>query len=116
MLFSLLKHYLELCTTDTALKVSRSFTVSPLQYLMVLKTFSPGCGVQASLMLFYSTALKGFRDIGLPAIFSPMVSRWAVGKSLSGLYLRNRDCRKLPLGRDFGWGGVGVQHHGVTLI
>ena len=38
--------------TDTAQKVSRSCTVSPLLYLMVIKTFLPGCGVWASLMLF----------------------------------------------------------------
>ena len=59
MWFSLLKYYLELFITDTALKVSGSFTVSsftdsPLLYLMVLKTISPGCGVQASLMLFWN--------------------------------------------------------------
>ena len=53
MLFSLLKHCLELFITDTVLKVFRSFTVSPLVYLMVLKTFSPGCGVWASLMLLF---------------------------------------------------------------
>ena len=35
------------------LKVSRYIcTVSLLLYHMVLKTISPGCGVQASLMLF----------------------------------------------------------------
>ena len=53
MLFSLLKHHLDLTITDTALKVSRSlycFTTS--LYLMVLKTISPGCGVRASLILF----------------------------------------------------------------
>ena len=53
MLFSLLKYYWELFITDPALKVSSSFTVSPLLYLMVLKTFSPGCGVRASLMPFF---------------------------------------------------------------
>ena len=25
-------------------------------------------------------------------------------------------CRKFILGRDIGWGGVGVQRHGLTLI
>ena len=44
--------YLELYIIDTALKVSRSCTVSLLLYLMVLKTISPGCGVQASTMQF----------------------------------------------------------------
>ena len=43
MLFSLLKHHLDLNITDTALKVSRSHGV---------ETISPGCGVRASLMLF----------------------------------------------------------------
>ena len=57
MLFSLLKHYFEL-----ALTVSRSFTVSPLLYLMVLKTVSPGCGVRASVMLFFSLSHLCSRD------------------------------------------------------
>ena len=51
MLFSLLKHYLELYITDTALKVFRSlycFTTSIFH--VVLKTISPGCGVRASLL------------------------------------------------------------------
>ena len=55
MLFSLLKHYLDLYISDTALKVSRSLTlctVSLLLYVMVLKTISPGGGAWASLMLF----------------------------------------------------------------
>ena len=50
MLFSLLKHYLNLHISDTALSVL--WCVSLLLYIMVLKTISPGCGVQASLMLF----------------------------------------------------------------
>ena len=54
MLFSLLKHYLDLYITDTALRVSDLSAVSLLLYLMVLKTISPGCGVKASLMLFFS--------------------------------------------------------------
>ena len=48
MLFSLLKYYLD---TDTALKVC---TVALFLYLMVLKIISPGCGVWASLMLFFN--------------------------------------------------------------
>ena len=52
MLFSILKHYLDLYVSDTELKVSQSCTVSVLLCVMVLKTISPGCGVRASLMLF----------------------------------------------------------------
>ena len=37
-------------------------------------------------------------------------------KILSGLYLRNSKVWKLILGRDIGWGVVGVHHHGVVLI
>ena len=62
MLFSLLKHYLELFITDTALKVSRSFTVSPLLYLLVLKTYSPVCGIRASLMLFFHNLAALFKQ------------------------------------------------------
>ena len=45
MLFPLLKYFWEL-------EYSNLCTVSLLLYLMVLKTVSPGCGVQVSLMLF----------------------------------------------------------------
>ena len=53
MLFSLLKHYLDLYITDTALKVS-----GPLYYFTTsishgVENFSSGCGVRASLMLFF---------------------------------------------------------------
>ena len=51
MLFCLLKHYLELYITDTALKVSRSLYCFIL-YLMVMKTISLGFGVRVSVMLF----------------------------------------------------------------
>ena len=46
----MLKYYLDLYITDTALKVSRSFH---FLCLMVLKTISPGCGVRGSPMLFF---------------------------------------------------------------
>ena len=60
MLFSLLKHYLDLYITDTVLKVSRSlycFTTS-LSY-GVEHYISPGCGVWPSLMLFYEIGHGG---------------------------------------------------------
>ena len=59
LLYSLLKHYLGLYITDTAPKVSDICTVPLLLYLMVLKTISPGCGVQASLMLYFQTFGSG---------------------------------------------------------
>ena len=55
--FLIFRHYflclniIDLYITDNALKVSRS--VSLLLYLIVLKNVSPGCGVQASVMLFF---------------------------------------------------------------
>ena len=52
MLFSVLKHCLDLYISGTALKVSQTCTVSLFLYIMVLKTFFPGCGVWASLLLF----------------------------------------------------------------
>ena len=55
MLFSLLKNHFDLNITDTALKYLDISPVSLLLYLMVLKTISPGCGVRASLMLFFVT-------------------------------------------------------------
>ena len=53
MLFSLLKH-LELFIANTALKVSRSFTVSPLLYLSVEKFFPRlwGTGISDAIFLF----------------------------------------------------------------
>ena len=62
MLYSLLKHYLELFITDIALKVSRSFTVSPLLYLMVLKTFFPrlwGKGISNAILFSTAKVMQG---------------------------------------------------------
>ena len=55
MLFSLLKHYLDLYVTDTALKLSQSLYCFSTSISHVLKTISPGCGVRTSLMLIVST-------------------------------------------------------------
>ena len=52
MLFSLLKHYLELYITDNALKVSPSLYCFTTSISHGVKIISPGCGVRASLMLF----------------------------------------------------------------
>ena len=52
MLFSLLKHYLELYITDNALKVSHSLHCFTTSISHVVEIISPGCGVWASLMLF----------------------------------------------------------------
>ena len=60
--YSLLKHYLELCITDNALKVSQSPYCFTTLDLMVLKTISPGCGVRASLMLFLMLQLNSSAD------------------------------------------------------
>ena len=49
MLFSLLKHHLDLNITDSALKVY-CFTTS-ISY--GAETISPGCGLRASLMLYF---------------------------------------------------------------
>ena len=56
MLFSLIKHYLDLYISDPAESFHIFCTVSLLLYFMVLKTISPGCGVRASLMLFLALA------------------------------------------------------------
>ena len=70
MLFSLLKHYLSLYITDTALKVFKylyCFTTS-----ISLGVETPGCGVQASLMPFLSYI---FQDI-LPLCYFPPQARY----------------------------------------
>ena len=84
MLFCLFKHYLD---TDTALKVSQSLYCFTTSISHDVENYSPGCGVQASLILFYSTDFKDSADI----IFTHgiQIGRWVAGKSLSGLYLRN---------------------------
>ena len=51
MLFSLLKHYLDLYISDTALKVFRSLYC--LLYVMVLKLFPRLWGMGISLVLFF---------------------------------------------------------------
>ena len=61
MLFSLLKHYLELYITDNALKVSASLYCFTTSISHGVEIISPGCGVRASLMLFFVTwACKHF--------------------------------------------------------
>ena len=45
--------YLNIIWTLTLLTLPNLCTVSLLLYLMVLKTIFPGCGVRASLMLFF---------------------------------------------------------------
>ena len=52
-------------------------------------------------------------------LLSPMVSGWAGGRReivCPGCISETVRCRKFILGRDIGWGGVGVQRHGLTLI
>ena len=49
----LIKHYLDFCVTDTALKVSDLCTVSLLLYLMVLKTIFQSCWIRASLIAIF---------------------------------------------------------------
>ena len=52
MLFSRLKHYLELYITDTALKVFQSLYFITASVFHGGEVISSGCGVRASLMLF----------------------------------------------------------------
>ena len=54
MLFSLLKHYLELYITDNALKVLRSLYCFATSISHGVDIISPGCGVRVSLMLVSS--------------------------------------------------------------
>ena len=57
-------------------------------------------------------------------LFSPILSRWVGGwvfgyqenVCLGCISGKVRCSKKLILGRDIGWGGVGVQRHGETLI
>ena len=53
MLFSVLKHYLELYITDNALKVSPSLYCFTTSISHSVEMISPGCRVRASLMLFF---------------------------------------------------------------
>ena len=53
MLFCLLENYLDLYITDTALKVSRSLYCFTTSVSDGVETISPGCGVRASVKLFF---------------------------------------------------------------
>ena len=55
MLFSLVKHYLELYITDTAVKVFRSLYYFTTSISHGVENFFPRLGVWASLMLLYVT-------------------------------------------------------------
>ena len=93
MLFSLLKHYLELYITDTVLKVSRFSYCFTTSISHGVENYFPrlwGMGISDAVF-----TPQPLRAVGV--LFSPMVSGWAGGrvvgrreKSLSGLYLRNR--------------------------
>ena len=62
MLFSLLKHYLELFITDTALKVSISLYCLPTSISHGVENFFPRlCGVRASL-LFVTPEVKNLHQ------------------------------------------------------
>ena len=63
MLLSLLKHYLELYITDTALKVSRSLYGFTTSIFHSVEIISQGCGVRASLMLLF------YDDIKAPVLY-----------------------------------------------
>ena len=90
MVFSLLKHYLDLYITDTALKVSRSLYCFSISIFHGVENYFPrlwGMGISDAVF-----TPQPLRAVGV--LFSPMVSGWAggraAGNSLSGLYLRNR--------------------------
>ena len=62
---------------------------------------------------FYPTVLKGCRGID----FTHGVQMGRQGEKVCPGYISETvRCRQLILGRDIGWGGVGVQRHGLTLI
>ena len=58
MLFSLLKHYLDLNITDTAMKVSRSLYCFTTSISHGVENYFPRLWVRASLMLFLNTNLN----------------------------------------------------------
>ena len=61
MLFSQLKHYLELFITDNALKVSPSLYCVTTSLSHGVEIISPGCVVRVSLMLFFLLFLSELR-------------------------------------------------------
>ena len=75
MLFSLLKHYLEVYITDTALKVSKSLYcfITPVSH-GVENYFPSLWGTGISDTIFTPHPLRAVR-----VLFSPMVSGWGNG-------------------------------------
>ena len=73
MLFSLLKHYLD---TDTALKLSRSVYCFTTSVSHGVENYFPGCGVWASLMLFFPIFL--YISIKLVCCWGSECKSWAV--------------------------------------
>ena len=63
MLFSLLKHYLELYITDTALKVSQSLYCLTTSISHGLENYFTRLWVRASVMLFLKCCLAYINDI-----------------------------------------------------
>ena len=59
MLFSVLKHYLELCITDTALKVSPSLYCFPTSISHGVENYFPrlwGMGISGAIFLIFNWA------------------------------------------------------------
>ena len=79
--------YLNIILTLTLLwKYPNLCTVSLLLYLMVLKTIFPGCGVRASLMLFFYLPLAGREIIKrIPCVCSCVIE--CVSRFYKGLYI-----------------------------
>ena len=69
------------------------------------------------LFFFYPTTFN--RCWGIVFTHGVWMGRWVGGrreKVCPGCISETVRCRKLTLGRDIGWGGVGGQRRGVTLI
>ena len=66
---------------------------------------------------FYPTALKGCQGIVFTnGVWMGIRAGGQREKVCPGCISEAVRCRKFILGRDIGWGGVGVQRHGLTLI
>ena len=80
-------------------------------------SFDNICGHVKALsgFLHLCSFLGAHREIILEGlvIFGSVWFQWLV---FPGCISETVRCRKFILGRDIGWGGVGVQRHGLTLI
>ena len=88
MLFSLLKHYLQLYITDTALKVSRSLYFFTTSISCGVENYFPrlwGMGISDAIFIFFSQITLDFHELTTADVFDCFSDGTCRSKQISAL-------------------------------